>query len=159
MKTTKFITVLLAIFGFAFLSTLESCSKDEDPAVDPTKTELVSSSGWILNAATVDYGTGTPFDLYALMDACNKDDILFLKSDKSVVTDAGAIKCDPSEPQTEDSGTWAFGNNETTLILTDSGDVSEVVIKTLSSTELKIEFTEYDSTLQANIIGLFTYKH
>jgi hypothetical protein len=93
------------------------------------------------------------------MDDCEKDDILFLKSDKKIVLDAGAIKCDPSDPQTEDGGTWSFGTDETTLVINEDGDVTEVSLKTISSTEMKLEFSEYDSTLQATIVGVFTYKH
>ena len=159
MKTTKFISALIAIFAIAFLSTLESCKKDETTEdTTPSKTELLSSEGWVVESAMVDFG-GQTIDMLAFMDECEKDDILKFVKDLTIISDAGAVKCDPSDPQTEPAGTWAFTSNETKIQVTEDGDIMEMSILALSSSELKIEFTEYDSTLQSDITGKFTYKH
>lgn len=160
MKTTKFISALIAIFAIAFLSTLESCTKDEDAtgSSTPSKTSLLSSDGWVLSSANVSFN-GQTMDMMTFMDDCDKDDILFFKADKSVVEDAGALKCDPSDDQTADAGTWAFNSGETKILATEDGETTELSIVSLTSSELMIEFTEYDSTLQADMTGKFTYTH
>ena len=159
MKTTKFISALMAIFAIAFLSTLESCTKETtDEPTAPTKTGLITSEGWIMESGTMTFA-GQTINTMDFMDDYEKDDILYIKSDKSILMDAGALKCDPTDPQTESGGTWAFNSTETGIIVTEGTDVTELSITTLSSTTLVLEFTEYDSTFQAEISATFTYKH
>lgn len=163
MKTTKLISALIAIFAIAFLSTLESCTKDDDSGsteTSVTKSGLLSDGGWIMKSALFVYpapvGEQNVFDL---MDDCSKDDIVYFKSDKTISGDEGAIKCDPNDPQTTDDGTWALASNDTKLVITEDGDVTELTIKSLTSSELVIEIIEYDSTLSGNITRTIGYKH
>ena len=90
---------------------------------------------------------------------CEKDDILFIKTDNTILMDAGALKCDPTDPQTESGGTWAFNSDETALIMTEGTDVTELEMTTLSSSTLILELTEYDSTFQSEIVMKLTYTH
>ncbi len=152
----------MAIFAIAFLSTLESCTKDDDNAssgsVTVSKTGLISSEGWIMTAGSMTFA-GQTFDVMDGMDECEKDDILFIKTDNTILMDAGALKCDPTDPQTESGGTWAFNSDETALIMTEGTDVTELEMTTLSSSTLILELTEYDSTFQSEIVMKLTYTH
>ena len=165
MKTTKFITALMAIFAIAFLSTLESCTKDDDSgsgAAAVTKAGLLSSSGWVMKSMsmTIPSPVDTTINVYEdLMDACSKDDIMNFKSNKTVTGDEGATKFDPADPQTTDDGTWELTSNDTKLVLTEDGDVTEFSITSLTSAELLMEFTEYDSTLNTDILVKVGFKH
>jgi hypothetical protein len=164
MKTTKFITALMAIFAIAFLSTLESCTKDDDNngsgTVAVTKAGLLTSSGWIMKSMVATFPAPIgDMDLYAMEEECAKDDILLFKSDKTITGDEGAIKCDPADPQTTDEGTWELTSNDTKLVLTDDGEVTEFTITSLTSTELLMELTQYDSSFQAEITMKVGFKH
>lgn len=132
----------LMIAALAFL-TVSSCNKDEDDAgtTTPTKskTELITAKAWKMTALTVSPGItpvpGGPTitDVYSLMDPCEKDDTEKYNTGGSGVSDEGATKCDPADPQTENF-TWAFANNETKLVLDgDTGDILQ-----LDGTTLKI---------------------
>ncbi|UTW67061.1 lipocalin family protein [bacterium SCSIO 12643] len=161
MKATKYFSALLFIFAIAFLSTLESCKKDSDSGstgAPVTKASLLASGPWITSSAIMKLPTGD-LDLFLLMDECEKDDLVEFKSDKKIVEDAGAVKCTPSDPQTEDAGTWEFASNETELVITEGTDITTLKIISLTSSEFIVEFTEFDATLQADVTGRFTYKH
>jgi hypothetical protein len=161
MKATKLFTAVLFIFAIAFLSTLESCKKDSESdsgGETVSKSSLLSASGWVAKTAILKVPTGD-LDVYALMDECDKDNQIVFKSNKSFVKDAGSNKCDANELQTEDSGTWVFSNNETEVVVTDKTEITTFKIITLTSSELVMEFTQYDSTFQTNVTGKFSYKH
>ncbi len=164
MKTTKFMTAVMAIFAIAFLSTFESCTKDDDTNSSSgtvSKSGLISAEGWIMNSfvTVISAPYDTTFNQYDLMDACEKDDILMFKSDKSISSDEGALKCDPNDPQTSDEGTWELASNDTKLIITDDGEQMEFTITTLTSTDLVLENTEYDSAISAEITIKIGFKH
>lgn len=118
-----------------FLSFLlfSSCSKsdndDTQPTSEPTKTELLVGKSWKITGVTLNGN-----DVFSQMPSCNKDDIIIFSTDGTAVTDAGKIKCDPSEMQTE-TETWAFTQNETKLII--GGEESTLI--DLTTTTLKIE--------------------
>lgn len=161
MKATKLFSALLFIFAIAFLSTLESCKKEAESdsgGISVSKSSLLTASAWVPKAAIMKTPNGD-VDLFLLMDECDKDNQIQFKSDKSVVENAGAVKCDPNELQTEDGGTWVFANNETEVVVTDDNETTTFKIISLSSSELVMEFTQFDSTFNANVTGKFSYKH
>ena len=163
MKMNYFNTTTLFVAAAALILSFGSCSKDTDEGEggsgSTSKTGLLTSGGWVIESGTADFGGGT-FNILDFMDACDKDDIVFFKTDKTVLDDAGALKCDPSEPQTTDGGAWAFANNETQIIATDTdGEVTVMNITTLTSSSFGIEMSEYDSTISANIEIKMVYKH
>jgi len=160
MKTTKYISALIAIFAIAFLSTLESCSRDinEGDSSSVTKENLLSSQGWLLKSATVDYGTQS-MDMLAFMDESDRDDVLYFKSNNNISRDAGALKSNLNEKQVDKTGTWEYNTEASQLLLTEDGVVTEMKVVTLTASELVVEFKEYDETLKSDIKGKFTYKH
>lgn len=150
----NFLTIaLLVSFVFAF----SSCEKDSNEEPESvSKTGLLTSEGWMFKSAVVTFPA--PFgtqDIFAQMDECEKDNIITFKTDKTVIEDEGATKCDPSDPQTLPGGTWAFTNGETELVL----DGETFTITSLTSSELLIEYSEYDSTFQADITAKYGFKH
>ena len=163
MKTTKFVSALIAIFALAFLSTLESCQKTDDQSTSPeavTKSALLSAGGWVMKTATMN--TGAPagsVDLYVLMDDVDKDDIIYFNSDKSATTNAGVAKYDANQPQTTTDGTWALADNDTKVVITNGEEVTELAVVTLNSTELVVEVNGYDASLQTNVTQRFGFTH
>jgi len=100
--------------------------------------------------------TGTTNDMFAMMEDCEKDDTNKFNTDKTVVTDEGATKCDSSNPQ-KTTSTWSFNADETVLTITDDGDVITLSILELTDKVLKLKSTEtFDSETYTATI---TFSH
>jgi Lipocalin-like domain len=107
---------LKIILSTLLLCLLFSCKKKSEDV--PTKTDYLTKGSWkrikyeIKNATTYDV-----INLDIPPYACRKDDFITFKKDNTFVIDNGTIQCANGEPRYE-NGTWAFGNNETTLMMT-----------------------------------------
>lgn len=126
MKNYLFLAAITAL-----TISLASCTKSDDKTTTPTptKTELLTAKGWKITEATVN-----GVDAFSNFDACERDNILTFKTNFTAITDEGATKCDPNDPQTI-TETWSFASNETKVIL----DGEEATLLILNSTTLKIE--------------------
>ena len=86
---------------------------------------------------------------------CAKDDLYIFKSDKSYEINEGPSKCDDSDPQIQEVGTWGFSTNETLLLLTPTGGTTEeTAFESLTSSKIVIVFSELDSLTAV----LYTFK-
>ena len=156
MKTTKLITAIIAIFGIAFLSTLESCSKESTNSSNSvSKSALLSKSGWVKTSVIMNSAEANPvivdFDVYAMLEDSDKNDIINFKSDKSIV--------EVSDNSSTTNGKWALTDNDSKLTFTDSEGVSEMNLLALNSNELIVEVTEFDATLKADVNYTITFSH
>lgn len=131
-----------------------ACDKDEDPA-ETSKTDLLtngSSKSWITTSFFVN-----DVDITAFQDTCDQDDLIVFKSDKTMHGDEGSIKCDPSDPQTYDHGTWYFANNETQIISTtpdielDTIYIDTANVLELTNTSLKITGKEEGDVFEVHL--------
>jgi hypothetical protein len=118
------------------LASLSSCKKDDatTPAPAPSKTDLLTAKSWKVTDFKV---SGQSIYNSILFENCAKDDLTKFSATKAVTFDEGAIKCDPSSPQSR-TGSWELNADQTKLKLTDpTGDQSlEGTINTLTSTTL-----------------------
>lgn len=136
--------LLLLFVGTTVLFAFSGCAKDEDPSPTPKKTneEILVSTPWRLSAMTVSpaydwNGDGNLItNIYGQFPACYTDDFDTYNANKTYLTDEGATKCDPSDPQTF-GGIWSMNSNQTQLIL--DGDV--MMIKSMSETQMTWETT------------------
>jgi len=141
----KKIHYALAIAATALFVT--SCDKEKDKVEEPkakTKTELITAGKWQMSAGTLtmnNMGVDTTYDLFADMEACEKDDFMTFGTDGKGAEDEGATKCDPADDQTT-SGTWKFYENETKLIITVDDDADTADIIELTETTLKLKYSE-----------------
>ena len=100
---------------------------------------------WRVSAATITIGNKS-IDEYATSRACDRDDFVKFKVDKTFIEDEGLSKCSPSDPQTE-TGTWDINKDETKLLVpmvigsTDLYDIVE-----LSTSTLHIRYVDTSST-------------
>lgn len=101
---------------------------------------------------------GTPItDMYnsLFFPNCSKDDLYVFKSDKSYEFNEGPSKCDDTDPQITDVGTWAFNTDETLLLITpNGGSTEEAAFESFSSSQIVIVFTELDTAAAV----LYTFK-
>ena len=122
--TPKRATMFLMISGILF-----SCSKKDNNAPD-CKINMVSLSG-SYKLTAVQYKsspTAAPLDYLPFMDACEKDDLLILKSDGAYdYNDAGTV-CTPSGT---DHGRWQVTGNTLTSDGTLNGTVASYDCKTM----------------------------
>jgi hypothetical protein len=129
-KTMKKIALMIAALAFL---TVSSCKKeDEKKTTTPakSKTELLTAKAWKMTAFTVNPGItfvpGGPTitDFFAQLEPCEKDDTEKFNTGGTGVSDEGATKCDPADPQTE-SFTWVFNPSET--IITIDGESQNII--------------------------------
>jgi hypothetical protein len=113
----KTISILFKTTTLCLLVLLNSCKKESDPApatqdnTPKTNSELLTSGKWLEVDARDPNGS-----LWGKVAECNKDNLMIFKESGAYEYDAGAKKCDPSEPQIKaGSGVWAFNANETRL--------------------------------------------
>ncbi|MBS1780449.1 MAG: lipocalin family protein [Bacteroidetes bacterium] len=145
-----FSSICAAVILFA------ACKKDNNsttatPTPTPSKTpkELIVGTWAIQSVTTNDPGNPDP------MPSCAKDDILTIKADGTCTADAGATKCDPSDPQSQ-NGTWKLDSYPAFELKTPSDTLqSTIKITQLDETTLKWErvFTQVSPT-----IFIYTWK-
>ena len=149
MKNIKWLLVL--IFPVIVFS---SCQKDDDkddqnntPSL--TNTEKIART-WVMTEGIVEaYNNNTLVSTENLMntlDPCDSDDEITFTENGTFQETEGETKCDPNNPDLIDFGTWAFSNDETTLLLTYNDDVETqpVSIVSLTATQMKLTATEED---------------
>ncbi len=150
MKTNNQSVKLLLLIIFGFTIAFTACKKDkvENP---PSNTALLTSSNWKMTALTVSPGfpiydndgniIGTTTDLFAQNESCTNDDTFKFNTDKTILFDEGASKCNAGDPQTT-SGTWAFKTNETILSMTNDGNLQDFTIVELKDNSLKLKYSQ-----------------
>ncbi len=140
LSIMKKITLMAAALA---LITISSCKKDEE--TKKTNTDHLTASPWKMTKMTVnpgiDFGNGILVtDLYAFAEACSKDDTEKFNVGGKGVSDEGATKCDPADPQTTPFN-WAFTSGESKLIF----DTDTFNVATLNESTLNLT-TEIDGT-------------
>jgi hypothetical protein len=139
--------IILLCLGIVALG---ACDKNSEPApAPPSPTDLLTAKNWRLTTATVTLA-GIPVPVPGLVGACSLDDYLKFNTNKTVVHDEGATKCDPTDPQT-DNGTWSMPSaDKLTITLPNSSLPSGTFdVKELSATTLHL----YISSSQGGIPG------
>jgi hypothetical protein len=145
MKNLRFISFAMLLMLMGGLVTVSSCKKDDDDS--PSKTQTISGKKFFVTAMKIDPGVTTPTgiftDLFPFMPDCVKDNYLTFNENGTLVSDEGATKCEPGDAQTE-TGTWEFMNNETQLKMTTDGESDIYNIDQLTSSVLKLSYSETD---------------
>jgi hypothetical protein len=108
MIKLPFKTIFLTLLVFTAFT---ACKKKND---EKSKTELLTKSTWMISKFEEKVNNGAFADDYPNWDPCAKDNKLTFFSNNTATFDEGAIKCDPTAPQTE-TGPWSFSENETKL--------------------------------------------
>lgn len=124
---------------------MAGCQKDDNNNNSgATKTQLLTTGNWKLTSDYIDPAVDVDGDgvadheVLSFYDDCDKDDFIKFKSDGTVTFDEGPLKCNPSDPQSENS-TWKFANNETQLVVGDASSGETVTLVELSATVLKFK--------------------
>ncbi|MBV4357076.1 lipocalin family protein [Pinibacter aurantiacus] len=129
------------------VAVMAGCKKDDNKNSSKSKTELLTSGSWkqtsIYFTPAVDWDLDghTENEVINLYPPCSKDDLLTFKTNGTAVSDEGASKCDPSDPQVIETTNWKFSDNETKIMIGDPGAEETAQLLELSSTVLKVKIT------------------
>jgi hypothetical protein len=125
------------IFGLLLITSLilaVGCKDDEGETPttkEKTKTDLATEGEWRINGGTIvpsitidimgnvitvdDFWDLLAYQGGGTVQDCDKDNLMFLHTDSTVLLDEGPTKCDMNDPQSEDGGLWYFVENETKM--------------------------------------------
>ena len=104
----------------------------DDPA--PIKEEELPGN-WKLTALSIK-ALGQTEDAYTDLEACEKDNIFHFAENGTYEYQVGVTKCDVSEPNVFESGTWEISGKQLIIEITGE-DPESVEILLLNSTTLK----------------------
>jgi hypothetical protein len=116
---------------------LSACKKTADsPAPTSSRTDLLVAKNWRLSTVNITLN-GFPIPSNLVVQECLLDDFYKFNPDKTLLQDAGATKCSPTDPQTL-TGTWTLSNDQNKLTIAVSGsplngtaDIKELTASTL----------------------------
>lgn len=137
------------------VAALSACKKESAaPAPAPARIDLLTAHNWRETAWTITSGSAAPVDQYAQLPACARDDFYQFHADKSFVLDAGATRCNASDPQTR-AGTWAFNSDQSVLTLADAAGnaptTNEVVELSATTLHLRTSRTSGTTTTTGDV--------
>ena len=124
-----FLTLLLIISEYS------ACKKGATST--KTKTQLITEQSWTLVSYRYNFNSGAWTDGYATIPNCQKDNKLSFLSNFEYKLDEGATKCNSSDPQIFQQGSWSLLSNETKLSSSYNGTTRVVDIVELDNTSLK----------------------
>lgn len=133
--------LLILLFG--------GCSKNSDPEDGKdhkSRTELLTAGSWKLNAWTISPGVDWDLDgekennIYALLAACEKDDVMTFKANGDVLLDSKTLcEGDPGPGQATDK--WKFTGDENGIITGTGSDATTYTILELTANRFKLSET------------------
>lgn len=119
-----------------------------------TKTELLTSGLWKITAYVQVLADSPPYDYYASMNDCEKDNLFKFDTYGEFVRDEADNRCYNNNNQYNNQhefGTWSFNQDETTLTITGGNNIGILgmpeldsnawTIVNLTSTTLEISYT------------------
>jgi hypothetical protein len=141
MKKT-FLLSSVFVLVLSSLLFISSCSKKNDPA--PSRDQLLATAkGWKLTNVTLTSSANVTQTIFSSIPTCVADNIIYFKSTGAYLEDEGASKCDSTDPQTVESGTWKFNTDKTVITVTSSDptnpDIASQTIASLTATTLVIK--------------------
>ncbi len=145
----KLALIVLTISSLIVLS----CSKEETTV--KTRAELLTAKDWMMTAAIITMNIGgkdSSIDMYSTMPACEKDDLFKFETSKVITQKCGALKCNPTDPNSISSGIWTLIDESNPLRIID-GDTTDFNILTLNTTTLKMQTGVPGSTQTITFTG------
>ena len=133
-KKLLFLSAFLVLLAFG-------CKKD-----DPTLIEVLQSGKWKI--AGVKFN-GT--DAISSIEACELDNFTRYNTDNTYVVDEGATKCDSTDPQINEEGTYSISTDEKTLTLKNKGTISfaiDLTVVSFSETSLVLVLEDGSDKLE-----------
>ncbi|MGI4869686.1 MAG: lipocalin family protein [Janthinobacterium lividum] len=138
----------------ASIALLSACKKDSENTA--SKTDMLTAKNWRVSAQTTTTTINGQTSTSSTIASCDADDFIKFNTDKTLVDDEGATKCNSSSAQTT-PGTWSFNSDESKLTVTESGVSTTADIKELSSSVLHLYATQTQSQTVGGTTISYTY--
>jgi hypothetical protein len=138
----------LFIIALALVTFFSACKKDDAPIKPKTTAEKISSTSgkkWTISSVTAKFtisGQQREQDVRSIYfpQACQRDNIMVLYSDKKIETREGNLKCGSSDVVS--SGTWELKNSDKEMHITSNGNAIFFNLIEANETTIKTEFPE-----------------
>lgn len=139
MKKTNLLSALF--LALLLIGSFSACKKKN---TEPSPQQKILGK-WRITAWTIKASNNpTIFDLYAIMDACDKDNYFEYRTGGVVAVNEGATKCSPSDPQ-ETTASYTLSADGKTLTWTMDGTNTTFDVLELTNSSKKLRTTETDS--------------
>ncbi|WP_316813788.1 lipocalin family protein [Pedobacter heparinus] len=79
-------------------------------------------------------------DILATMEGCEKDDLLLLRNDSTIVRNAGKLKCDEDDEQEKHTGSWTYDKASKKLTLNEDNDAQVLTVVESSGSRLVVTY-------------------
>jgi len=119
---------------------------------------VATAKGWKLTDATATIANVTQ-PIFSAIHACIVDNLIYFKNTGAYLEDEGAMKCNSTDPQTVESGTWKFNADKTVLTVT-SSDLSNPTItsQTVASLTVTTLVVKMNIDIGGNtVVGTYTF--
>jgi hypothetical protein len=139
----------LFILALSLVTFFAACKKDDAPGPDSISlAEKISHKDgkkWVISSMTAKYtvnGQSYEQDFLPIrfQNACLRDNIMVLYTDKKIETREGNVKCGSSDLIS--SGTWELKNNETEMHVSSGSTTLYSTIVEASATTIKTEYPQ-----------------
>lgn len=135
------IAVFLLLLGF--------CSCNENASIS----ELLTGDDWKMNTLTVNPAiivNGVAItDYYSQLYDYDKDNILRFRTNGTFISDEGALKENPNDPQTRE-GNWLLSVSEDQITVWVDSDTISYSLIDVSTDNLTLSYSERDTATQIN---------
>lgn len=133
MKKYSIIALIISI-----LMGGSSCKKETESI--PRKQTIIAKS-WKMTSFIMVDTTGAEEEMFsALFQPCRQDNLYQFAADGSYKQDEGATKCDTTDQQIYETGTWTISSDESKMTLTPSGETtSDLTFVSFSANEVKLK--------------------
>ncbi|MEZ5031200.1 MAG: lipocalin family protein [Saprospiraceae bacterium] len=152
---------LLTISILATALTMGACKKDDD---SKSARDILIEGKWDVTSAKVNPGIeifpGVVIsDLLIDEDPCDADDLTIFNADGTSTIDEGPTKCDPSDPQTYNNGSWSLSSDEKQLTIDIDGEEITFNIASISDTQLVLTASadSFDPNFPSTSTMTFTF--
>ncbi|MBB5439491.1 hypothetical protein HDC92_003184 [Pedobacter sp. AK017] len=80
-------------------------------------------------------------DILAKMEDCEKDDLLLLRNDNTIVRNAGKLKCDQDDEQEKETGSWSYDKASKKLTIKEDNDAQVLNVVESSGNRFVVTYT------------------
>ncbi|MBI1287837.1 MAG: hypothetical protein GC178_09680 [Flavobacteriales bacterium] len=146
----------LALTVLGFTLALQSCKKD------PTVNEMLTDADWHMTALTIDpaiiVNNVAITDYYSQLYDYDKDNILRFRTDGTYISDEGALKEHPSDPQTK-QGNWLLSASEDMITVWVEEDTITYDLLKISEDLMRLSYAQRDTATQINYTLTADFAH
>lgn len=126
---------------------LSSCKKD------PTVSEMLTEDDWQMTTLTINpaiiVDNVAITDYYSQLYDYDKDNILRFRTDGTFISDEGALKENPNDPQTR-QGNWLLSTSEDMITVWVDDDTLNYSLLTITEDLMSLSYSQRDSATQIN---------